>query len=271
MQQTTAAGIAADAATGPGDPPPPPAGRADAAASLLLLLDRGTLLGECLARALPGEWPGLRVAALGPDALRRGPPPPGPPDACLLLPAPAADPAPLLAGDLGLLAARLPGVPVAAVVAGDDPALAALAARCGARAVLPAGAPLRLLAQGLRFVLLGGTALPAAAAAPAAAPAARPPRVAEGPAGEGRGAPWPGLALLTPREAEVVRALAAGLPNKLIAHELGACETTVKVHLRHVFRKLGCTNRTQAALLAREMLEEARGDAAAASVAAAAD
>ena len=88
MQQTTAAadlarpaaGIAADAATGPGDPQPP-AGRADAAAVSLLLLDRGTLLGECLARALPGEWPGLRVAALDPDGLRRGRDPPGPPDA----------------------------------------------------------------------------------------------------------------------------------------------------------------------------------------------
>ena len=39
----------------------------------------------------------------------------------------------------------------------------------------------------------------------------------------------------------------------------------MKVHLRHVFRKLGCTNRTQAALLAREMLEEARVDAAGAT------
>jgi hypothetical protein len=66
----------------------------------------------------------------------------------------------------------------------------------------------------------------------------------------------------------VVRALAAGRPNKLIAHGLDMCETTVKVHLRHVFRKLGCTNRTQAALLAREMLEEARGDAAATAAAA---
>ena len=45
------------------------------------------------------------------------------------------------------------------------------------------------------------------------------------------------------------------MPNKLIAHELSICETTVKVHLRHIFRKLGTTNRTHAALLAREMLD----------------
>ena len=201
------------------------------------------------------------LGQLDPDALRGGGRlPPGPPDACLLLPAPAADPAPLLAEDLALLAERLPGVPVAVVVAGHDPALAALVARGGARAVFPTGAPLRLLAQGLRFVLLGGTALPAAAAAVPEPPS---------PADRGGKAPWSGLDLLTPREAEVVRALAAGMPNKLIAYELDMCETTVKVHLRHVFRKLGCTNRTQAALLAREMLEEARGDAAGAAAAAA--
>ena len=65
--------------------------------------------------------------------------------------------------------------------------------------------------------------------------------------------------LFTPKELEVLRSLATGRPNKLIAHELAICETTVKVHLRHIFRKLGTTNRTHAALLAREMLEGTEG------------
>ena len=63
--------------------------------------------------------------------------------------------------------------------------------------------------------------------------------------------------LFTPKELEVLGSLANGRPNKLIAHELLICETTVKVHLRHIFRKLGTTNRTHAALLAREMLDGA--------------
>jgi DNA-binding NarL/FixJ family response regulator len=131
---------------------------------------------------------------------------------------------------------------------------------------------LRLLAQGIQFILLGGTALPAAGlaemapTAEVALSAARPSCAPEEPSGARRGMPWSELDLLTPREAEVVRALAAGRPNKLIAHELGVCETTVKVHLRHVFRKLGCTNRTQAALLAREVIEEADDPAATAPV-----
>jgi DNA-binding NarL/FixJ family response regulator len=190
----------------------------------------------------------------------------------LLLAASLADSAPVLDEDLRLAAERLPGVPVAVVRDAGDPSMVALAARRGARRFFSTGAPLRLLAQGVRFVLLGGTALPAAAlaeVAPAAgvAPTAASPSCApEEPSGDRRETSWSELDLLTPREAEVVRALAAGRPNKLIAHELGMCETTVKVHLRHVFRKLGCTNRTQAALLAREMVEEA-GDAATAPAA----
>ena len=55
---------------------------------------------------------------------------------------------------------------------------------------------------------------------------------------------------LTPREVEVLDRLRRGLSNKVIAHELALCEDTVKVHLTHLMRKLGVTNRTQAALLA---------------------
>lgn len=52
---------------------------------------------------------------------------------------------------------------------------------------------------------------------------------------------------LTPREYEVVQLVSDGLQNKLIAHELGLSEHTVKVHLQHAFRKLNAKNRTQAA------------------------
>lgn len=222
-----------------------------AGATSVLLLDRGTLLGECLVRALPVEWPGLEVATLGPDELRRQHPRPGAFDICVLLPASSADLALLLVEDLALLAEKLPAVPVVVIGdAGEDPSLASLAACRGARGFLPARGSLSLLAQGIRFVLLGGTVLPTVI------PAEAPPPAPAGPEEDRRAAAWFELQLLTPREVEVVRALAAGRPNKLIAYELGVCETTVKVHLRHVFRKLGCTNRTQAALLAREMFEE---------------
>jgi DNA-binding NarL/FixJ family response regulator len=52
---------------------------------------------------------------------------------------------------------------------------------------------------------------------------------------------------LTPRQVDVYRAAARGLPNKLIARELGIAESTVKTHLSVVYAVLGVTNRTQAA------------------------
>jgi DNA-binding NarL/FixJ family response regulator len=57
---------------------------------------------------------------------------------------------------------------------------------------------------------------------------------------------------LSERERDVLRCVAAGMPNKLVARELGISEKTVKAHLTRVFQQLGVTDRTQAALWARE-------------------
>lgn len=66
---------------------------------------------------------------------------------------------------------------------------------------------------------------------------------------DARSAPDP-LAGLSQREREVLRLLVEGLPNKLIARRLQISEKTVKSHLTRIFRELGVTDRTQAALWA---------------------
>ncbi len=59
---------------------------------------------------------------------------------------------------------------------------------------------------------------------------------------------------LSDREKQVLRLVAAGLANKQIARRLGIAESTVKVHTGNIFRRIGVTDRTSAALWAREHL-----------------
>jgi LuxR family transcriptional regulator, maltose regulon positive regulatory protein len=56
------------------------------------------------------------------------------------------------------------------------------------------------------------------------------------------------LGTLTPRETEVYELLAEGLSNREIARALFISETTAKVHVRHIFEKLGVHSRAQAAV-----------------------
>ena len=68
--------------------------------------------------------------------------------------------------------------------------------------------------------------------------------------GECRVSRGPGRDPLTPREHEVLRLVARGLSNRLIARELALSEKTVKAHVSAILGKLGVADRTQAALYA---------------------
>ena len=63
--------------------------------------------------------------------------------------------------------------------------------------------------------------------------------------------PAPGETL-SPREREILRLVARGASNKEIGRELGIAETTVKIHVQHLLRKLELTSRVQAAVYASE-------------------
>jgi DNA-binding NarL/FixJ family response regulator len=69
------------------------------------------------------------------------------------------------------------------------------------------------------------------------------------------------LQKLTFRQREVLSHVALGRSNKEIARCLGLLESTVKVHVKTILKKLAATNRTQAAMLAVEMGWARRSDA----------
>ncbi len=65
-------------------------------------------------------------------------------------------------------------------------------------------------------------------------------------------APASPLDALSPREREILRGIAQGSSNKEIGRALGIAETTVKIHVQHVLRKLDVSSRVHAAVIASE-------------------
>lgn len=57
---------------------------------------------------------------------------------------------------------------------------------------------------------------------------------------------------LTPRQLEVLAMIGQGLSNKLIAARLEIAESTIKMHITAIFKALGVSNRTQAAIIAKQ-------------------
>src|SRR5260370_41985009 len=94
--------------------------------------------------------------------------------------------------------------------------------------------------EAVRFVLAGGTYVPAECLL-SAFPVAAPPSSRPAPGG------------ITSREFSVVRAIQQGKSNKIIAYDLNMCEATGKVHVSHMMRKLKGKNRTQVPIKARDI------------------
>ena len=116
-----------------------------------------------------------------------------------------------------------------------------LAMQLGARGYLPADLPFAQAAAAIRFVGDGGTFIPACVLAAALAPQ----RTPQAHPIDGEGNPIH----FSRRQLEVLEKLKQGKQNKIIAHELNMCESTVKVHIRLLMNKLKARNRTQVVLL----------------------
>lgn len=123
--------------------------------------------------------------------------------------------------------------------ADDRPETVEQAIEQGACGFVPKTARGDVLSQALRITLDGGVYLPPGSAVSALPPAA---------AGI-----TPQALGLSPRQADVLRLLIDGQPNKQICRVLDLSESTVKTHLAAVFRRLDVNTRTQAVLAAARL------------------
>jgi two-component system, NarL family, nitrate/nitrite response regulator NarL len=139
----------------------------------------------------------------------------------------------------------LPNPPKVALLSGlaaRDVAEAALA--MGAQGFLTKSMPARSLLSAIRFMATGERFVPVEVML-SGLPGPDPMPL---PQAEGGGA-----VSLTPRELQVLRALCDGKTNKEIARDMGLREPTVKLHIKTLYRRLGASNRTQAAMMARRL------------------
>jgi DNA-binding NarL/FixJ family response regulator len=139
---------------------------------------------------------------------------------------------------LHALSELVPNVPVVVLAQKNDADLALTAIRHGAKGYIPCTLEFDITIEAVRFVLAGGTYVPmdcvfATGPSVAAAPVARP------------------SGGVTPREVAVIRALQQGKSNKVIAYELNMRESTVKVHVRNLMKKMKAKNRTDLAMRAQ--------------------
>ena len=134
---------------------------------------------------------------------------------------------------------RAPLVPLAVISAEQQPGIVAALLALGVAGFIPKSDPSAVIVGAVRLMLAGGVYAP---------PHLMHDRDADRPS--------PGLPRgLTARQFDVLRLLAQGKPNKVIARELGVTEGTVKVHLLAVFRTLEVRNRTSAVLAAQRFLD----------------
>lgn len=127
-----------------------------------------------------------------------------------------------------------PAVRLVVVSAQEEPALVRQLIALGVAGFIPKSDRAAVILQAVRLVLSGGTYAPL--------------RLLED---DGSRAAAACEEPLTPRQQQVLECLARGLPNKLIARELGLTEGTVKVHLMAIFKALDVRNRTEAVLAAQ--------------------
>lgn len=146
--------------------------------------------------------------------------------------------------DIQSLAEAIRGVAIILVSDREDSQQIGEALRQGVRGYIPTTLTPGILIEAVRLVQAGGTFVPADALAEALT------QRQPAPASDHADLDQLNLSALTPRQREVLELLRRGKPNKIIAHELSMRESTVKVHVRQIMRKLRARNRTQAAFLA---------------------
>jgi DNA-binding NarL/FixJ family response regulator len=210
----------------------------------LVLIDCRALTRECLSRSLAGQGALKEVAAYGSvDEWRDAAELHLPPAAILLHIGANKVTDPEVAAEIKEVVAEFGATPVVILADLDELAQVFTALDCGVKGYIPASVGVEVCVEAIKLALAGGVFVPVSSvlAMQDAFLSAKPKRSAI-------------ADLFTPRQADVAEALRRGKANKVIAYELNLRESTVKVHIRNIMRKLKATNRTEVAYKMKDLL-----------------
>jgi DNA-binding NarL/FixJ family response regulator len=209
------------------------------------LIDRRALYRECFAKCLRAVHRAVTVQSYG-TVSEWSAASAGRPAGALVLLCVGARRAtePEVVRDLGTLS-RAEGTPAILMSDSEDPDQILGALDNGARGYIPTSTSLEVVVEALRLVDAGGVFVPASSLISARR------------AGQAASQRHGGRGMFTPRQTAVLDALRHGKANKVIAFELNMRESTVKVHVRNIMRKLKARNRTEVAFLTHEMFRNA--------------
>jgi DNA-binding NarL/FixJ family response regulator len=151
--------------------------------------------------------------------------------------------APELIADILKLKSSPRPPPVVVMSDSDEVEVVVASMENGANGFIAADISLEIAAHALRLVAAGGQYFPVNALLAARRAIDETQRLEANP-----------KSMFTRRQKAVIDALRTGKANKIIAFELNMCESTVKVHIRNIMKKLNAKNRTEVAYLANELL-----------------
>jgi DNA-binding NarL/FixJ family response regulator len=212
----------------------------------LLLLDGRALDRECLAAALVDHELGMAVAAMGSVEEWRAKKSTHPPLGGILYNLggrKVTDPG--IADEIRRISSEYKSVPLVILADADDVTQILTALERGARGYIPSSVGIDVCVEAISLAAAGGIFVPASSILSMRH------LICLG------GHNTQSLSeLFTARQAEVAQALRRGKANKIIAYELNLRESTVKVHIRNIMRKLKATNRTEVAFKINDLLAE---------------
>lgn len=145
--------------------------------------------------------------------------------------------------DIDRLNQDTPGVPIIILSDREDAGSVLNALDRGVRGYIPVTTAFEVAVQAIRLVRAGGTFVPAVTLISSRDSIEKAPPPVENSRKN----------LFTPRQSTVVEALLQGKSNKIIAYELNMCESTVKVHVRNIMKKLRARNRTEVVCLMNDI------------------